>query len=230
MVIPEYLYGKRKMIKLSISLWSAALAKLGEAIKETEKYADYFHFDVADGHFVPNFLFFPDLIKALRPLTSVPFEVHLIIEKPERFVSLFVDAGADVLAIHPRASKNPEEVITKIKNYGIKASLVLDSDVSVEEVKPFINMVDFVTVMGTPIGVKGCSLLPQTYTKIRELKEYFSKLNIENVYIEVDGGIRRETAPQLVKAGADILVAGSLFFNNQYDEVSRWLKSLKPDS
>lgn len=218
------------MIKLSISLWSAALVKLGEAIKETEKYADYFHFDVADGHFVPNFLFFPDLIKALRPLTSVPFEVHLIIEKPERFVSLFVDAGADVLAIHPKVCKSPQQVITRIKNYGIKASLVLDPDTSVEEAKPFIDMVDFITVMGTPIGVKGCSLLPQTYTKIRELKEYFSKLNIENVYIEVDGGIRRETAPQLVKAGADVLVAGSLFFNNQYDEVSRWLKSLKPDS
>jgi len=218
------------MIKLSISLWSAALAKLGEAIKETEKYADYFHFDVADGHFVPNFLFFPDLIRALRPLTSVPFEVHLIIEKPERFVSLFVDAGANVLAIHPKVCRTPEKVIAKIKSCGMKASLVMDSDMSVEEAEPFINMVDFVTVMGTPIGVKGCSLLPQTYTKIRELKEYFSKLNIENVYIEIDGGIRRETAPQLVKAGADILVAGSLFFNNQYDEVSRWLKSLKPVS
>ncbi len=208
-------------------MWSAALAKLGEAVKETEKYADYFHFDVADGHFVPNFLFFPDLIRALRPLTSVPFEVHLIIEKPERFVSLFVDAGADVLAIHPRASKNPEEVITKIKNYGIKASLVLDPDMSVEEAEPFINMVDFVTVMGTPIGVKGCSLLPQTYTKIRELKEYFSKLNIENVYIEVDGGIRRETAPELIRTGADILVVGSLFFNNKYNKIATWLKNLK---
>ncbi len=215
------------MIKLSISLWSAALAKLGEAIKETEKYADYFHFDVADGHFVPNFLFFPDLIKALRPLTSVPFDVHLIIEKPERFISLFVDAGANVLAIHPKASKNPEEVITKIKNYGIKASLVLDSDVSVEEVKPFINMVDFVTVMGTSNGIKGCSLLPETYTKIREIKEYLSGLNIKNVQIEIDGGIRRETAPELIRTGADILVVGSLFFNNEYNKIATWLKGLK---
>lgn len=218
------------MVKLSISLWSAALTRLGEVVKETEKYADYFHFDVADGHFVPNFLFFPDLIKALRPLTSVPFDVHLIVEKPERFISLFVEAGANVLAIHPKVCKNPEEVIAKIKSCGIKASLVLDSDMSVEEIKPLVNMVDFVVVMGTPNGVKGCSLLPETYTKIRKLKEYLSDLNRENVHLEADGGIRRETALELIRAGADILVVGSLFFANEYDGITRWLKSLKPYS
>jgi len=216
------------MAKLSISLWSADLTNLGEAVKETEKYADYFHFDVADGHFVPNFLFFPDLIKALRPLTLVPFEVHLIVEEPERFISLFVDAGANVLAIHPKVCKSPEEVIAKIKSYGIKVSLVLDSDISVEEIKPLVNMVNFVVVMGTPNGVKGCSLLPETYAKIRKLRKYFSDLNIENVQIEVDGGIRKETVPKLVRAGANILVVGSLFFNNEYNQITKWLKSLKP--
>jgi len=218
------------MVKLSVSLWSADLTRLEEAVKEAEKYANYFHFDVADGHFVPNFLFFPDLIKALRPLTSVPFVVHLIIEKPEKFLSTFVNAGADVLAIHPRASKNPEQVIARIKDYGIKASLVVESNMSAEGVEPFINMVDFVTVMGTPNGIKGCSLLPETYTKIKKIKEYLLDSNSEDVSIEVDGGIRRETAPGLVKAGADILVAGSLFFNSEHDGITRWLKNLKPYS
>jgi len=128
------------MVKLSISLWSAALGELGKVIKDTEKYADYFHFDVADGHFVPNFLFFPDLVKALRPLTSVPFVVHLMIEEPEKFLSPFVDAGANVLAIHPEVCKTPEKVIAKTKNCGIKASLVLDSNMSAEEVKPPANI------------------------------------------------------------------------------------------
>jgi len=216
------------MVKLSISLWSTDLTRLGEAVKEAEKHADYFHFDVADGHFVPTFLFFPDLIKALRPLTSVPFDVHLIVEKPERFISIFVDAGAGVLAIHPRACKSPEGVIAKMKNCGIKTSLVLDFDMSVEEIKPLLTMVDSVVVMGTPNGVKGSSLLPGTYTKIRELKEYLPSLNRGNVHIEVDGGVRRETVPELVKAGADILVVGSLFFDNDYDKITRWLESLKP--
>ena len=88
-------------------------------------------------------------------------------------------------------------------------------------------MVDFVTVMGTRIGVKGCSLLPQTYNKIREIKEYFLDLDIKNVQIEVDGGIRRETAPELIRTGADILVVGSLFFNNKYNKIATWLKNLK---
>jgi len=203
------------MVKISISLWSGDLTNLGEVIRTSEEYADYFHFDVADGHFVPNFLFFPDLIKALRPLTPVPFDVHLMVEEPERFIPLFVDAGADIVAIHPKACKNPEGTLMKIKKQGRKPSIVLDSYVPTEKVKIFARVIDFVVVMGTPVGVKSCSLLPETYNKIREIKKYLLDAKREDVQIIADGGIRKETAPKLVRAGADILVLGSLFFSNK---------------
>ena len=211
-------------MKMSISLWSGDLTNLGEVIRTSEEYADYFHFDVADGHFVPNFLFFPDLIKALRPLTPVPFHVHLMIEEPERFISVFVDAGADILAIHPKTCKNPEGTLMKIKEQGRKSSIVVDSHVPTEKVKIFTRLIDFVVVMGTPVGVKSCSLLPETYNKIREIKKYLLDAKRENVQIIADGGIRKETAPELVRAGADILVLGSLFFKNRYDEITNWLR------
>jgi len=213
-------------VKVSISLWSGDLTNLGEVIRISEEYADYFHFDVADGHFVPNFLFFPDLIKALRPLTRVPFDVHLMIEEPERFISIFVDAGADILTIHPRACKNLEETLIKIKEQRRKASMVLDSHVSTEKVKMFAPLIDFIVVMGTPPGVKGCSLLPETYNEIRHVKKYLSDVRREDVQIVADGGIRKETVPKLVRAGADILVVGSLYFKNRYDQITKRLRVL----
>lgn len=213
-------------MKISISLWSGDLTNLGEVIRTSEEYADYFHFDVADGHFVPNFLFFPDLIKALRPLTAVPFDVHLMIEEPERFLSVFVDAGADILAIHPKACKNPEGTLMKIKEQGRKASIVLDSHVPTKKVKMFARLVDFIVVMGTPPGVKGCSLLPETYNEIRQVKKYLLDAGREDVQIVADGGVRKETAPKLARAGANILVLGSLFFKNKYDQITNWLRVL----
>ncbi len=198
-------------MKMSISLWSGDLTNLGEVIRTSEEYADYFHFDVADGHFVPNFLFFPDLIKALRPLTPVPFHVHLMIEEPERFISVFVDAGADILAIHPKACKNLEGTLMKIKEQGRKVSIVLDSRVPTEKVKMFAGVIDFVVVMGTPTGLKACSLLPETYSKIRQIKKYLLDAKREDVQIVADGGIHKETVPKLIRSGADILVLDSLF-------------------
>jgi len=216
-------------MKMSISLWSGDLTNLGEVIRTSEEYADYFHFDVADGHFIPNFLFFPDLIKALRPLTPVPFDVHLMIEEPERFISVFIDAGADILAIHPKACKNPEGTLVKIKEHGRKASIVLDSHVPAEKIKMFAHLIDFVVVMGTPTGVKTCSLLPETYNKIRKIKKYLLDAKRENVQIIADGGIRKETVPKLARAGADIFVLGSLFFKNRYDQITNWLRVLGSD-
>lgn len=216
-------------MKISISLWSGDLTNLGEVIRTSEEYADYFHFDVADGHFVPNFLFFPDLIKALRPLTRVPFDVHLMVEEPERFISVFVDAGADILTIHPRACKNPEGTLIKIKEQGRKVSIVLDSHVPTKKIKVFTRLVDFIVVMGTPPGMKGCSLLPETYNEIRQVKKYLLDARKEDVQIVADGGIRKETVPKLVRAGADILVVGSLYFKNRYDQITKWLRVLGPE-
>ncbi|MCK4523035.1 ribulose-phosphate 3-epimerase, partial [Candidatus Aerophobetes bacterium] len=119
----------------SVSLWSADLTNLGKAVKDLEGYADYFHFDVADGHFVPNLLFFPDLVKSLRPLTNVPFEVHLIVESPERYIDSFAEAGANIISVYPEACKNLTRTLLKIKERNIKVSLSLAPRTSISILK-----------------------------------------------------------------------------------------------
>ena len=217
------------MTRLSVSLWSADLAKLGEVVREIEGYVDYFHFDVADGHFVSSLIFFPDLIKSLRVLTSLPFEVHCAIEQPEKFITPFSNAGANILAIHPQTCKDPGRTITLIKEHGLKASVVLDYDKPIEHIKPFLRMVDYVVVLGTPAGIKGVQespLLRKTCVKIQELKKILSDLGEKDVQIEVDGAIRKQTVSELVSAGGDIVVAGSLFFDNECSAIAKWIKGL----
>mgnify|MGYP003681890055 CR=1 FL=1 len=210
----------------SVSLWSADLTNLGKAVKDLEGYADYFHFDVADGHFAPTLLFFPDLVRSLRPLTDVPFQVHLIVESPERYIDSFAEAGANIISVYPEVCKNLTRTLLKIKERNIKVSLSLAPRTSIFILKSVADMLDFVVIMGTEIGVKGRSLLPSTYQRIAEVKKILESLRIKNVKIEVDGGIRKKTVPLLIRAGANILVPGSLVFNNNYSEIFSWLKQL----
>jgi len=210
----------------SVSLWSADLTNLGKAVKDLEGYADYFHFDVADGHFAPNLLFFPDLVRSLRPLTDVPFEVHLIVENPERYIDSFAEAGANIISVYPEACKNLTRTLLKIKERNIKVSLSLAPRTSISILKSVADMLDFVVIMGTEIGVKGCSLLPSTYQRIAEVKKILEGLRIKNVKIEVDGGIRKKTVPLLIGAGANILVPGSLVFKDNYSQIFSWLRQL----
>ena len=210
----------------SVSLWSADLTNLGKAVKDLEDYADYFHFDVADGHFVPNLLFFPDLVRSLRPLTDVPFQVHLIVESPERYLDSFAEAGANIISVYPEACKNLTRTLLKIKERNMKVSLSLAPRTSISILKSVADMLDFVVIMGTEVGVKGRSLLPSTHQKIAEVKNILDGLRIKNVKIEVDGGIRKETVPLLIRDGANILVPGSLIFNNKYSQIFSWLRQL----
>lgn len=210
----------------SVSLWSADLTNLGKAVKDLEGYADYFHFDVADGHFVPNLLFFPDLVRSLRPLTDVPFEVHLIVESPERYIDSFAKAGANIISVYPEACKNLTRTLLKIKERNVKVSLSLAPRTSISILKSVADMLDFVVIMGTEVGVKGRSLLPSTYQRIAEVKKILESLRIKNVKIEVDGGIRKETVPLLIRAGANILVPGSLVFKDNYSQIFSWLRQL----
>jgi len=210
----------------SVSLWSADLTNLGKAVKDLEGYADYFHFDVADGHFVPNLLFFPDLVRSLRPLTDVPFEVHLIVESPERYIDSFAKAGANIISVYPEACKNLTRTLLKIKERNIKVSLSLTPRTSISILKSVADMLDFVVIMGTEVGVKGRSLLPSTYQRIAEVKKILEGLRIKNAKIEVDGGIRKETVPLLIRAGANILVPGSLVFKDNYSQIFSWLRQL----
>lgn len=211
------------MLKVSISLWSADLADLGNEVRKVEKYADFFHFDVADGHFVPNFLFFPDLIKAVRKKTSVPFEIHMIAEHPERFIDVFVESGANLMTVYSEAVADLRRTIRQIKKHGLKVSVALQQKTPVSVLEPVIESLDMVTVMGTDIYVKGKPIISSTYKKIRDVAALIAKKGLK-LDIEADGGIRKETVPELVKSGTTVIVAGSLVFANKPGQIFTWLR------
>jgi len=211
------------MLKISVSLWSADLTELGSEVRRLENYADCFHFDVADGHFAKTFLFFPDLIKALRKRTPVPFEVHLITENPERFIDVFVESGADTIIFYPEATTDLEKTVRQIKKQGPKVSLALKPETSVSVLEPVLDNLDMVTVMGTEVDVKSRGIIPTTYEKITNVASLIACEGLK-IDLEADGGIRKETVPKLVKAGATTVVAGSIVFNNDLEQIFAWLR------
>ena len=211
------------MLKVSVSLWSADLTDLGNEVKRVNNYADSFHFDVADGHFASNFLFFPDLIKAVRKKTLVPFEIHMITEHPEKFIDIFVKSGANTMIIYPEATADLRKTIKEIKKQGLKVSVALKPKTSVSILEPILDHLDMVTVMGTEIEVKSKAIIPSTYKKIKSVASLIARKGLK-MDIEADGGIRKETVPKLVKAGATVVVAGSLVFNNDMEQIFAWLR------
>ncbi len=214
------------MLKASVSLWSADMARLESEIRRAEPYADSFHIDVCDGQYAPVLLFFPDIVRALRDKTDRPFEVHLITKNPERWVGPFADAGANLIAFYADATEDPDKVIDLIQSHELRAGMSLALDHPVSMLDPYLDRLDLVVVLGTDIGVKGVkSVAEGTYGKIRELAEKRSKRKLR-FEIEADGAIRTETVPLLREAGADIVVPGSLMFQNDMREISRWLRSL----
>ena len=199
------------MLKCSTSLWSADLANLAGEIRRAEPYSERFHLDVADGHYVPNLLFFPDLVKALRPHTRIPLEAHLMVTDPLEWIKPFVDSGVDGFIVCFDSTKNPGAVIKAIKAAGKFAGISLAISEPLELLDSLWEQLDVVTIIGTALGIKGASLDPSIPAKIRQARQIISdrKLKCE---IEADGGIRRETVPLLKAAGADFIVPGSLMF------------------
>jgi ribulose-phosphate 3-epimerase len=215
---------KSKM-KISFSLWSANLAELGDGMDKTGEYCDSYHFDIMDGHFVPNLLFGADIVKSLRSFTKKPFEVHLMVMHPEMFIQQFIDAGADIFIIHPETCGDINETLMSIRRKGKKVGLALKSDDKFDEILSYLPLIDYVIVMGTELGIKGVSILPETYEKIRLIKNVTIKNNYK-IEVQVDGGIRKDTVPKLYEYGADIITAGSLLFNEEIDIIYQWLKDL----
>lgn len=213
------------MLKCSTSLWSADLANLESEIKRVEPYSDRFHIDVADGHLVKTLLFFPDLVKALRQHTHLPFEVHLITIEPLRWVEPFIEAGADIIIFYLTAAEDPGGVIEAIKSYGKGAGISLRVPDSVDLLEPYWNALDIVTLVGTAIGIKGASMDASIPDKIRRCREIITERGLK-MEIEADGGIRRETVPLIHAAGADFIVPGSLMFNEDPKAMREWLASL----
>lgn len=207
---------------LDVSLWSADLANLESEIRRLEPAADSFHFDAADGHFVPTLLFFPDLIARLRPLTAVPFHVHLMATRPLDLLDAFLDAGVNRVTLPVETGKRLRHVFDRLESRGVAAGLSIDIETPWMMVKDELPRIDTVLVMGTVMGEKGLDLDPRALDKIRALKGLGAP-----VRVFADGGIREHTVPQLRAAGADGIVPGSLICAAEdLSARAAWLKSL----
>jgi ribulose-phosphate 3-epimerase len=218
--------GNKQRIKVAPSILSADFNKLAEEIKAVERAgADLIHIDVMDGHFVPNITIGPLLVKAVRQATKLPLDVHLMIENPDRYIPDFAKAGADIITIHVEASKNLDEDIELIKMNNVKPGVVVNPATPVESIFHVLDKVVMVLIMSVNPGFEGQKFMPEVLPKIAKLKAQVSKLKI-NVDIEVDGGINLETAKEVIKAGANVLVAGSaIFYSKDYAAVIKSLKS-----
>jgi ribulose-phosphate 3-epimerase len=213
------------MLKCSTSLWSADLGNLTADMKRVEPYSEQFHLDVADGHYVKTMLFFPDLVKTLRPHTKVPFEVHLMTTEPLDWVEPFVEAGADSIIFCFDSAKNPGEVLRAVKGMGKRVGVSLLLDEPLDLLKPYWEQLDILTVVGTAMGIKGASMDASAPVKIKQAKKIIAERGLK-IDVEADGGIRRETVPLLKAAGVDYIVPGSLMFKEEPARMREWLASL----
>jgi len=210
------------MLKCSTSLWSADLGNLVAEMKRVEPFTERWHLDVADGHYVKNLLFFPDLVAQLRKHSLKPFEVHLMVTDPLGWIDPFVEAGADIILFCFDAAKNPDGVLRAIKARGRKAGVSLLISESIDALEPYWNDIDVLCVVGTAMGIKGASMDDGVPGKIRHARQLIRRRGL-TTEIEADGGIRRETVPLLKAAGADYIVPGSLMFKEDPAQMRGWL-------
>ncbi len=201
------------MVQIAPSILSANFARLGAEVRAIEKAgADLVHIDVMDAHFVPNLTFGAVVVKDIRPYTTLPFDVHLMMTNPAKYIPDFARAGADIITVHLESDEDTADLISLIKKEGKQVGLSIRPNTPVSKLLPFLPMIDLVLVMSVEPGFGGQSFIPQSIEKIAALKEFIGR---QKVRISVDGGINHITAPACVLAGADILVAGSYVFGHK---------------
>ena len=206
---------------------SADFSKLGIEIQNLEKAgADFIHIDVMDGHFVPNITIGPEVINKLRKYTSLPFDVHLMISPVDNFIEKFANAGADIITIHPEATKDLTGSINKIKSLNKKVGISLNPETSIDQVMPVLNSIDLVLIMSVNPGFGGQKFMEETLEKVKILRKEINSKKIK-AKIEIDGGINFENAILAKKAGVDILVSGTTIFKENGGNLKKNIQLLK---
>ena len=198
-------------IKISPSILSADLGCLANEIRKVEEEADYLHIDVIDGVFAPNISFGPPLIKSIRKYSALVFDVHLMIVDPEGYIDEFVEAGSDIITVHIEALTDPSRTISRIRGAGARPGISLKPATPLSAVKEFLNEIDMLLVMTVDPGFSGQGFKRDILPKIREARSMIDQVSGE-IDLQVDGGINKKTAPLVVEAGANVLVAGSAIF------------------
>jgi len=202
--------------KIAASILSADFARLGEQVNEAAAGgADWIHVDVMDGHFVPNMTIGPPIVAALRPITDLPLDVHLMIEQPDQLIPEFVRAGADCITVHQETCPHLHRTIQVIKDSGVKAGVTINPGTPLSVLEEILAEVDLVLIMSVNPGFGGQSYIPASSDKIARLRRLLEERGLLDVELEVDGGIKAHNAAEIVAAGASVLVVGSAIFNNQ---------------
>ncbi len=216
------------MIKLAPSILSADFARLGDQVKEAERAgADYIHVDVMDGHFVPNITIGPVVVAALRPHTRLPLDVHLMIEAPGHYLADFANAGADIITVQQEACTHLHRIVEQIKGLNKKAGVAINPATPVSVLEEILPYVDLVLVMTVNPGFGGQSFIKTMPRKIAAMRQMIDARGLASrIELEVDGGINAETAPRVVAAGAQVLVAGSAIYNDK-TSVAKAIKTLR---